>query len=86
MIKVQGDRGREGQEPGGGKKDLPAGRSHLIEDDVKNISWSLCSQGNMLFRCNLFANRNTSASFPTFTSIENGDVSRLIEDNTKDKR
>ena len=37
------------------------------------ISWSLCSLGNMLFRCDLFAIK-TSSSFPTF--IQNRDAAR----------
>ena len=50
---------------------LGTDRQMLIEN---YISWSLCSLGNMLFRCNLFANQNNSSSFPTF--IQNRDVAR----------
>ena len=72
MIKVQGDRGGEGQEPGGGEKDLPGGRSLLLEDDIKDISGLFAFQHLIPFGteiCNLFTNRNTCASFPTLISF-----------------
>ena len=50
---------------------LGTDRQMLMEN---YISWSLCSLGNMLFRCNLFANQNNSSSFPTF--IQNRDAAR----------
>ena len=65
MVKVQGDRGREGQEPGGGQKDLPGGWSLLnlqIENDIMDISWSLrplCKQKHQSQLSNIYFRTKT---------------------------